>query len=392
MDTLVDEEELPAILILKAMLQQEQNCYRVHNYFETISIPTSHYDYRQSSQQFHHHDHSELAIALPVDKDARQQIAQWCMTVLDICNYSKEYTTITMSILDRFVSTSNGHDILLDRSQYRLAAITALYLTFKVHCPKVLSPCTITQLSRGLYTMTDIEVMELRILEAIQWRIHPPTLIDFVRVYFDIIISKLQRIIDHNDIRFIDKQTQHAIMELVTYQTNIIVVNFEITIEKSSHVAVAVLFNVLEIFLVQDSPKLYNIIYNTFFHNDIVHIIDINPLSLKQIQNKLYILNYGDQPTKFLDIVTNDNTNDAGNNKRKTQQYQQESISDINILKLYDYRNMITIADPTTKIESPSHRAVYHNYKDNWNDNDNGNNNDSNSDIIMPIDTNTTLV
>lgn len=240
--------------ILRAMLQQEESCYQIDDYFQ--KIPS------QSSEGL-----------LPVDADARQQIAHWCMNFMDTCNYSKETAAVTMSCLDRFVSTSDGSEILLDRSHYQLAALTAMYFSVKIHCEQALSPDLVAKLSQGAYAKEDIEAMERRMLVAIQWRVNPPTAMDFVRIYLDMIIASKN---------VFDQRTQNVIMKLVGYQTNLSVLQFEIATTNASHVAVASLLNAIESIYPNDK-ELYETIW------DLTSLsTDIDPDSLESLQRQLY--------------------------------------------------------------------------------------------------------
>jgi len=238
--------------ILRAMLKQEESCYKIQDYFK--NFPTE-----------------DFAV---IDADARQQIAQWCMNIMEVCNFTKEHAAVTMSCLDRFVSTTDGSKVLLDRNQYKLASLTALYISVKVHCPQALSPDLVSKLSQGMHGVKDIEAMERRMLDAIQWRVNPPTVMDFVRIYLDMIASQ-------SDNGF-DQHAQDMIIELTGYQASLSVLQFDIVIEKSSQVAVASLMNALESIYTADQD----------FFDSIYHFLslytDIDSYSIEKLQGQLY--------------------------------------------------------------------------------------------------------
>ena len=236
---------------LLAMLQQEKNWYEIKDYFQE-------------------NRNSENSEGNPVDADARQQIAQWCMDIMDACDFSKEYAAVTMSCLDRFVSTRDGREVLLDRSQYQLAALTALYISIKVHCPKALSVDLVAKLSQGTHGKNDIEAMERRMLNAIQWRINPPTAMDFARIYLDMIASKSTAL---------DQHAQDVIIELAGYQASLSVLQFDIVITNASTVGVASLLNAIES-IYTDDKELCDSIYDI-----ILPYIDIDPNSLERLQS-----------------------------------------------------------------------------------------------------------
>ena len=149
-----------------------------------------------------------------------------------------------------------------------------MYISVKIHCPQALPPDLVAKLYQGLHKVKDIEAMERKMLDAIQWRVNPPTAMDFVRIYLDIIASER-----NNDF---DQHTQDVIIELTGYQASLSVIQFDITIEKASHVAVASLMNALECIYTDDED----------FCDSIYHFIscytDIDPNSIEEIQEKLY--------------------------------------------------------------------------------------------------------
>jgi len=242
--------------ILRAMLQQEESCYKIQDYFQHLP--------------------SEDVTEEVVDAEARQQIAQWCMNIMGACNFTTEHAAVTMSCLDRFVSTSDGNKVLLNRFQYQVAALTALYMSVKIHCPQALPPDLVAQLSQGMHDVQDIEAMERRMLAALQWRVNPPTAMDFVRMYLDMITSE-----SNTDF---DQHTQEVILELTGYQANLSVLQFDLAIEKASHIAVASLMNALECIYTDDNEDFCDSIY----HCISCYTDDLDPNSIEEIQERLY--------------------------------------------------------------------------------------------------------
>lgn len=242
-------------MTLRAMLKQEETCYKTHDYFRPLPSVTPEGN-------------------VPVDRDARQQIVKWYLTIMDSCDFDREAASISTSCLDRFVSTVDGSAVLLDRSEYQLAALTALYTSVKTHCPQALSPELIAKLSNGCFNENDVEVMERRILKALQWRMNPPTAMDFVRVYLDLLTTSFHR--------SFDSHTMNVIMELVGYQTNLSILQFDLSTCKTSHIAVASLWNALESIFPNDMELCESI------HDFVAAISDIDTVSLEFLQQRLY--------------------------------------------------------------------------------------------------------
>merc|ERR1712232_842236 len=92
------------------------------------------------------------ALDAPVDSSCRFAMARWCNETADFCNYKRETVAIAINCLDRFMSTPNGREVLLDRNLYQLAAMTALYSSVKIHEQEAMDPDLMSMLSRGVHT------------------------------------------------------------------------------------------------------------------------------------------------------------------------------------------------------------------------------------------------
>lgn len=240
------------LLTLSAMLKQEDRYYTISDFFGDLPVQT------HNGQP-------------PVNADARRQIAQWIVKIMETCNYQKEYAAITMSVLDRFVDTSDGHNALMDRGLYQLAALSALYVSVKVHCPQALSPDLVAQLSQGTFSRTDVETMERRILSALQWTVNPPTVMSFVRSYLDVI-----------PFDYLDEKTRKIILDLVCLQAEMAVLDSRFISVKASRVALGSLLNAVESIFVDEVE----------FCDDITELLalstDFKPSELQDIRCHLY--------------------------------------------------------------------------------------------------------
>lgn len=87
-----------------------------------------------------------------------------------------------MTYFDRFTSQDNQRHSLKDpadrRHRAQGAALTSLYLAVKIHDNSRKSVCllkTFESISHNKFTSSDIYNMELAILLALEWKLHPPT-------------------------------------------------------------------------------------------------------------------------------------------------------------------------------------------------------------------------
>merc|ERR1712224_844155 len=119
-------------------------------------------------------DNNFVTASTPVDAECRKTMARWAYSIADLCQYKKETIAIALNVLDRFLSTTIGRNVLFDRSQFQLATMTAIYSSVKIHEQQVMPPQLVSSLSRSVHSIPAIEAMELKMLMAIEWRINPP--------------------------------------------------------------------------------------------------------------------------------------------------------------------------------------------------------------------------
>mmetsp|Transcript_27578 Transcript_27578/g.40731 ORF Transcript_27578/g.40731 Transcript_27578/m.40731 type:complete len:297 (+) Transcript_27578:163-1053(+) len=193
-------------------------------------------DYLQMLQD-RHENHFKNSNALDpgepaVDKECRFRMVGWCYQVVDFCEFSRDTVAISINYLDRFMSTFAGCHARTDRRTFQLAAMTCLYTAIKIHEPQALEPKVISELSRGSYTEEEITDMEREILEAMQWRMNPPTPLSFIQAFLSIIPDNVMKEID-----------REAVTETAKYQTQLAVLDYHFLSCSPSSIAIAALVN-----------------------------------------------------------------------------------------------------------------------------------------------------
>ncbi len=180
---------------IHAMRRQEEIAYSVSDYLSCLPETNAAHD-------------------APVDATCRHVMAKWCNEIADFCEYKRETVAIALNCLDRFMTSPSGHEVLLDRNQYQLAAMTALYSSVKVHEQEAMDPRLVSNLSRGVHSAEAVEAMESKMLNAIQWRINPPTAMSFMRSMIDLIPDHLMNSCEKETIADITKfQIELAVNE-----------------------------------------------------------------------------------------------------------------------------------------------------------------------------------
>lgn len=145
-----------------------------------------------------------------VDTSCRTAMANWCFQVADTLGFSHETVALTMSFLDRYLSSRRGRSqqALDGRNMFQLAAITCFYTAVKINEPVELSVDLLVKMCRGLYSEADIISIEKDILFALEWRVSGPTPMDFVRHIIELLPScESNTSLLKNAQKFMDKTT-----------------------------------------------------------------------------------------------------------------------------------------------------------------------------------------
>ena len=219
-NSFIDTES--ALATIEAMRKQEETGYRSYDYLHQQVPPFPSVNSPQNAGE-------------PVDVDCRFRMSEWCYQIVDFCKFKRETVAVSMSYLDRFLCTPAGLDIFLDRSMFQLAAMTALYTAIKIHEPEAMEPTLIASLSRGVYNEEQVEAMEFKMLNAIMWRVNPPTAIAFIHELLDLIPSSI-----------ISGDARAAVIDLAKFQTEVAVSDYAFVTVNTSSIAFAALFNAFE--------------------------------------------------------------------------------------------------------------------------------------------------
>jgi uncharacterized CHY-type Zn-finger protein len=157
-----------------AMISQDF-AYRCEDYLsrETLSPPATDKESSRCSPS------NTPDFTTTIDAVCREKMAEWSFRVCDHFHVSREIVAMSFSFLDRFVNLCS-----CDRSAFKLAAMTTLYLAAKVNGAHVISIHSLAELSRGEFEMSNISEMETIILQTLQWKLNPPTAQSFVSAFY----------------------------------------------------------------------------------------------------------------------------------------------------------------------------------------------------------------
>jgi hypothetical protein len=217
------------VATLRVMRKQEESFYRVSDYFakrqRTIGLASP-------STCTSIDANSPLSL---VDMDSRYKMAEWCYQVIDFCKFHRETVSIAMSHLDRFLGTRIGREALGDRRLFQLCAMTCLYTAVKVHEPQAIDPKSFATLSRGDCTADEIQAMESITLDALEWRMNPPTAVAFLQYFLELIPKDMMT-----------PTLRETIYDLASFQTELAVSEYDFVTVQASAIAFSALMNAME--------------------------------------------------------------------------------------------------------------------------------------------------
>ena len=153
--------------------------------------------------------------------------------MVDHFDLNREVVSTAMSHLDRFLGVYNG---TVDKNLFQLLAMTCLYLSIKLNEYKHLlipgsksSMDTILQLSRGFFTLKEMEKMEYEVLQRLRWHVHPPTAQLFVKHFL-----------------FFLSVEEHELHDLAQFMIELSVMDYFFVSYKPSEIAMAALLNSMD--------------------------------------------------------------------------------------------------------------------------------------------------
>ena len=242
--------------ILSVMLQKEQTVYRSRDYLANPS----------SSRQV-------------IDEGDRTKMVDWCYRIVDTCQLEREIVAIAMEMVDRFLSKPSkvSEGVLRDRIQFQLLTLTSLYVAIKSNEKTALGSDFFSHISGELYTAKEIESMERTLLNELSWCISAPTCVQMAHHILSLLSSHLT----------FDKMSQDAIFDEVMFQTEHAVRDFFFVTQRPSTVALAAIFNSLDIFDKRDGQAIIQALLSVM--NEEIDSLEI----ILTTKSKLFCLVYG---------------------------------------------------------------------------------------------------
>lgn len=178
---LFEQRDMLADNLAKLLLQERSGTYMCADYLSKTEWQSNIYDLLPKGRL-----NVQQQGDSRIDEYCREQIVEWSFRVVDYFCIDREVVAVSLSLLDRFLAVCH-----CDRSTFKLAATTTLHLAVKLlHPCKLCELGILSDLSRGEFDMHDVAAMERHVLEALQWKLHPPTPIAMSTILLDYIFSR----------------------------------------------------------------------------------------------------------------------------------------------------------------------------------------------------------
>lgn len=206
------------------------------------------------------------------DSICREKMVEWSYRVCDHFHTKREIVAYAFSYLDRFVDRCH-----CDRKAFKLAAMTALYMSTKIFNQQQMSLSSISDLSRGEFAVHHVSEMESIILQTLNWRMNPPIAQSFIRTLLPLIVQE-------------DARTMKDLCERAVFFAELAIYDYGLITEDRYVLAIACILNAVEsmdeTLLQQTGPPqiLLNLQSN--------HLLDPDMEALGHCQGRLWML-YG---------------------------------------------------------------------------------------------------
>lgn len=181
-------------LHLKALANQEQNrAYRRRDY---LSHEWQMRLWKEAVKDVNSQVQSPKTIFIPTSSCCapeapseicvrwREKIIEWKYQVVDRFDLERDIVCISTFYLDQYLCMN-----YVDHEDFRLVAMSSLYLAIKLHSPHTVPVESIASAGNGLITIKHIQEMELSIMKCLDWHLHPPTSAVFIEHFFPLISS-----------------------------------------------------------------------------------------------------------------------------------------------------------------------------------------------------------
>lgn len=220
-----------------------------------------------------------------LDQRWRNKLVDWSYQVVDHYGYPREAVAISMNILDRFSANAG-----LNKKLHQLAALATLHLALKSGGNAVRLQ-DLVALSRGYFSSEQVIYTESKVLEAVDWRVHP-TMAAAIIPYFFLLLPEPSRTPAEQDGSVYEQETIEMDADLPQIMSDYAIFLTELAVSDSTLVA----YDEVSIALAATMISLFNHPVSDEQCNEFVKAVarvarlDVNAKSVMACQQKLHSL------------------------------------------------------------------------------------------------------
>ncbi|GMH83653.1 hypothetical protein TrVE_jg11392 [Triparma verrucosa] len=220
-----------------------------------------------------------------LDQRWRNKLVDWSYQVVDHYGYPREAVAISMNILDRFSANAG-----LNKKLHQLAALATLHLALKSGGNAVRLQ-DLVALSRGYFSSEQVIYTESKVLEAVNWRVHP-TMAAAIIPYFFLLLPEPSRTPAEQDGSVYEQETIEMDADLPQIMSDYAIFLTELAVSDSTLVA----YDEVSIALAATMISLFNHPVSDEQCNEFVKAVarvarlDVNAKSVMACQQKLHSL------------------------------------------------------------------------------------------------------
>jgi Cyclin, N-terminal domain len=166
------------------------------------------------------HDYLASTSSQPLGVTAaiRAEMLEWVCKVtafLKLTTSGDDIAVLTATLMDRFLRTPEGADILTCVPAFRCATMACFYLVAKVHADHcyVVSADVMSAMSRGQFSAQEVADMEMLILTSMKWHTNPPTVLTFVSEFLNLLPSSVTACTKEQTYQLCQAQIQRSILD-----------------------------------------------------------------------------------------------------------------------------------------------------------------------------------
>jgi len=119
-----------------------------------------------------------------IDQSCRRKILNWYFQVVGHYHFHRSTVSMAMAYLDQYLSSGKATHAIKSRKEYRLAAMTALYLAIKLFEQIEMNASVFATMTRNAYSPEEFARMENEMLFALNWRLNGPPALNFIEHFF----------------------------------------------------------------------------------------------------------------------------------------------------------------------------------------------------------------